>query len=204
MAGLFQRALEHYTELNDLKRVIVHASQMQPDFILEWFGNLETAWGVELVREMLAKDLRQNLQICVQIATKYSEVMTPQVLMALFEEYKSMEGLFYYLGSIVNFSNDENVHYKYIVACTKVGMMRNDYKELERITRESTYYPAEKVKDFLKSEVRTRSFTFWFINTLVLYFFQTKLPDPRPLINVCDKHDMVEELTQVRREQHFC
>jgi hypothetical protein len=32
-------------------------------------------------------------------------------------------------------------------------MMRNDYKELERITRESTYYPAEKVKDFLKSEV---------------------------------------------------
>jgi clathrin heavy chain len=153
MAGLFQRALEHYTELNDLKRVIVHASQIQPDFILEWFGNLETSWGLELLREMLAKDLRQNLQICVQIATKYSEVMTPQALMALFEEYKSMEGLFYYLGSIVNFSNDENVHYKYIVACTKVGMMRNDYKELERITRESTYYPAEKVKDFLKSEV---------------------------------------------------
>ena len=25
MAGLYQRALEHYTELNDLKRVVVHA-----------------------------------------------------------------------------------------------------------------------------------------------------------------------------------
>ncbi len=31
------------------------------------------------------------------------------------------------------------------------------------------------MKDYLKSE--------------------TKLADPRPLINVCDKHDMVEELT---------
>ena len=80
------------------------------------------------------------------------------------------------LGAIVNFSQDETVHYKYIVACTKVGLMKNDFKELERITRESQYYPAQKVKDFLKAE--------------------TKLADPRPLINVCDKHDMVEELTQ--------
>eukprot|EP00960_Hanusia_phi_P031210 749147-Hanusia_phi.AAC.5 len=89
-----------------------------------------------------------------------------------------MEGLYYYLGAIVNFSQDETVHYKYIVACAKalVGLMKNDFKELERITRESQYYPAVKVKDFLKSEA--------------------KLADPRPLINVCDKHDMVEELTQ--------
>ncbi len=49
---------------------------------------------------------------------------------------------------------DETVHYKYIVACTKVGLMKNDFKELERITRESQYYPAEKVKDFLKAETK--------------------------------------------------
>jgi len=177
MAGLFQRALEHFTETADQKRVIVHASQMQPDFLLEWFGNLpDVSKSVELLREMMAKDLRANLQVCVQIATRYSEAIGTPTLITLFEEYKSMEGLFYYLGSIVNFSTDENVHYKYIVACTKVSMMRNDFKELERITRESTFYPAVKVKDFLKSE--------------------TKLPDPRPLINVCDKNDMVEELTQ--------
>ena len=175
-AGLHQRALEHYTELKDLKRVIVFSSQMSPDFLLEWFGSLDTQWAIELLKEMLAKDIRSNLQICVQVATKYSEFMTPAALMNIFEEVKSMEGLYYYLGAIVNFSQDENVHYKYIVACTKVGLMKNDFKELERITRESQYYPAQKVKDFLKAE--------------------TKLADPRPLINVCDKHDMVEELTQ--------
>ena len=175
-AGLHQRALEHYTDLKDLKRVIIYSSQMSPDFLLEWFGSLDTQWALELLKEMLSKDLRSNLQICVQVATKYSEFMTPVALMGIFEEVKSMEGLYYYLGAIVNFSQDPDVHFKYIVACTKVGLMKNDFKELERITRESQYYPAEKVKDFLKAE--------------------TKLADPRPLINVCDKHDMVEELTQ--------
>ena len=134
-AGLYQRALEHYTELKDLKRVIVYSGQMQSDFLLEWFGNLDVNWAVDLLKEMLAKDIRSNLQICVQVATKYSEFMTPPTLISLFEEHKSMEGLYYYLGAIVNFSQDENVHYKYVVACTRVGLMKNDFKELERITR---------------------------------------------------------------------
>ncbi|KAJ1485283.1 hypothetical protein T484DRAFT_1794212, partial [Baffinella frigidus] len=118
-AALYQRALEHYVDLKDLKRVIVYSSAMQPEFLLEWFGSLDTAWAVELLREMLAKDMRQNLQITVQIATKYSEFLTPATLMKMFEDHKSMEGLYYYLGAIVNFSQDEDVHYKYIVACTK-------------------------------------------------------------------------------------
>ncbi len=42
------------------------------------------------------------------------------------------------------------------------------------MTRESTFYPPERVKAFL---------------------MEAKLPDARPLINVCDKHDMVEDLT---------
>lgn len=39
-------------------------------------------------------------------------------------------------------------------------------QEVERATRESTYYPAERVKAFL---------------------MDAKLPDARPLINVCDR-----------------
>eukprot|EP00960_Hanusia_phi_P031208 749147-Hanusia_phi.AAC.3 len=83
-----QRALEHFTELKDLKRVIVYASQMQAEFLLEWFGTLDTTWAVDLLKEMLAKDMRSNLQICVQVATKYSEFMTPATLIGIFEEFK--------------------------------------------------------------------------------------------------------------------
>lgn len=59
-------------------------------------------------------------------------------------------GLFYFLGSIVNFSQDPEVHFKYIQAACKTGQI----KEVERICRESNCYDPERVKNFLK--VRSR------------------------------------------------
>lgn len=55
-------------------------------------------------------------------------------------------GLFYFLGSIVNFSQDSEVHFKYIQAACKTGQI----KEVERICRESNCYDPERVKNFLK------------------------------------------------------
>lgn len=55
-------------------------------------------------------------------------------------------GLFYFLGSIVNFSQDPEVHFKYIQAACKTGQI----KEVERICRESNCYDPERVKNFLK------------------------------------------------------
>lgn len=55
-------------------------------------------------------------------------------------------GMYYYLGSIVNVSQDPLVHFKYIQAACRTGNIR----EAERICRESNYYDAEKVKNFLK------------------------------------------------------
>ena len=58
----------------------------------------------------------------------------------------SISGLFYFLGSIVNFSQDQDVHFKYIQAACKTGQI----KEVERICRESNCYDPERVKNFLK------------------------------------------------------
>lgn len=57
-----------------------------------------------------------------------------------------LSGLFYFLGSIVNFSQDPEVHFKYIQAACKTGQI----KEVERICRESNCYDPERVKNFLK------------------------------------------------------
>ena len=40
-------------------------------------------------------------------------------MVELFEGFKCYEGLFYYLGQIVNFSQDALVHFKYIEAAAK-------------------------------------------------------------------------------------
>jgi clathrin heavy chain len=137
--------------------------------VITYFGKLSVEQSVEVMREMLAANLRQNLQIVIQIATKYSEQLTPTALINLFESFKSFEGLYYYLGSIVNFSQEPEVHFKYIQAACRTGQL----KEVERICRESNCYDPERVKNFLK---------------------EAKLNDQLPLIIVCDRFDFVHDL----------
>ena len=63
--------------------------------------------------------------------------------------FVSTLGLFYFLGSIVNFSQEQDVHFKYIQAACKTGQI----KEVERICRESNCYDPERVKNFLKVNI---------------------------------------------------
>ncbi|XP_017963248.2 clathrin heavy chain isoform X1 [Drosophila navojoa] len=168
-AGLLQRALEHYTDLYDIKRAVVHTHMLNAEWLVSFFGTLSVEDSLECLKAMLTANLRQNLQICVQIATKYHEQLTTKALIDLFESFKSYDGLFYFLSSIVNFSQDPEVHFKYIQAACKT----NQIKEVERICRESNCYNPERVKNFLK---------------------EAKLTDQLPLIIVCDRFDFVHDL----------
>ncbi|KAI9208250.1 uncharacterized protein BJ171DRAFT_490747 [Polychytrium aggregatum] len=168
-AGLYQRALEHYTDIFDIKRTIIHTHLLNPEWVVNFFGKLSVEQSLECLKEMLQNNLRQNLQIVVQVSTKYSEQLGATNLIALFENHKSFEGLYYYLGSIVNFSQDPEVHFKYIQAACRTGQL----KEVERICRESNVYDPERVKNFLK---------------------EAKLSDQLPLIIVCDRFDFVHDL----------
>ncbi|VDM80945.1 unnamed protein product [Strongylus vulgaris] len=140
-----------------------------PQWLVNYFGSLSVDDSLECLKAMLTQNIRQNLQVVVQIASKYHEQLGTDKLIDMFETHKSYEGLFYFLGSIVNFSQDPEVHFKYIQAATRTGQI----KEVERICRESNCYDAERVKNFLK---------------------EAKLADQLPLIIVCDRHDMVHDL----------
>lgn len=41
---------------------------------------------------LLSANIRQNLQLCVQVASKYHEQLGTQSLVELFESFKSYEG----------------------------------------------------------------------------------------------------------------
>ncbi|EIW79173.1 clathrin heavy chain 1 [Coniophora puteana RWD-64-598 SS2] len=168
-AGLLQRALEHYEDLADIKRAVVHTNALQPEWLVNYFSRLTTEQSMACMQEMLRVNIRQNLQAVIQIATKYSDILGPVKLIEMFESFKTFEGLYYYLGSIVNLSEDPEVHFKYIQAATRTGQIR----EVERICRESNFYNPEKVKNFLK---------------------EVKLQDQLPLIIVCDRFDFVHDL----------
>ncbi len=48
------------------------------------------------MQEMLRVNISQNLQVVVQIATKYSDVLGPVKLIEMFESFKSFEGEFFF------------------------------------------------------------------------------------------------------------
>jgi clathrin heavy chain len=168
--GLSQRALEHYQDVADVKRVVLgNPAGITPEFLVSYFGSLSKEASLEVLKEMLGRNMRQFVQVVVQIATKYSDPLGPENLVKIFEDFKCFEGLFFYLGNVVNFSQSPVVHKKYIEAAAKMG----NFKEVERVCRDSTVYDALEVKQFL---------------------IEAKLPDPRPLIHVCDRHDFVDEM----------
>ncbi|KAK2982510.1 hypothetical protein RJ640_026353 [Escallonia rubra] len=158
-AGLYVRALQHYSELPDIKRVIVNTHAIEPQSLVEFFGTLSREWALECMKDLLLVNLRGNLQIIVQVAKEYSDQLGVDSCMKLFEQFKSYEGLYFFLGSYLSSSEDPDIHFKYIEAAAKTGQI----KEVERVTRESNFYDAEKTKNFL---------------------MEVKLPDARPLINV--------------------
>jgi clathrin heavy chain len=169
-AGMWQRAAEHYTDIADIKRVFKNSHQMSTEFVVNYFGKLNREQSISLLKDMMGRG-PQNMQVCVEVAKKYHEELGSEHLVEVFETNRATEGLYYYLGAIVNFSEDPFVHFKYIQSSCMLGQ----FKEAERVCRDSNIYVPEEVKEYLKG---------------------AKLPDPRPLIHVCDRFDFVDELTE--------
>ena len=169
-AGMWQRAAEHYTDINDIKRVFKNSHQMNPEFVVTYFGKLNREQSIALLKDMMSRG-PSNMQVCVEVAKKYHEELGSAELVKVFENAKATEGLYYYLGAVVNFSEDPIVHFKYIQSACMLGQ----FKEAERVCRDSNVYNPDEVKAYLKN---------------------AKLPDPRPLIHVCDRYDFVDELTE--------
>ena len=167
---LFQRALEHYTETDDIKRVIVHTQQINGEFLVQFFGTLSAETALECMKVLLSHNQGFNEQIIVNVATQYHERLGTKEVIELLSDFNSWKGIYFFLGGIVNASQDPLVHFKYIVAAAKM----NQVKEVERVCRDSSVYDPEEVKSFL---------------------LEANLPDPRPLIQVCDKHGFIDELT---------
>jgi clathrin heavy chain len=99
--------------------------------------------------------------LVAEIAVKYSSKVNTKKIIEVLESFGSNEGMLFYLANVLPHTDDPDIYFKYIEACTRLG----NYKEVERVIRETNFYDPVKVKDFLKD---------------------MKLPDPRPLIYLCD------------------
>lgn len=170
-AGLAQRALELYTELADIKRVLLtQAAKLSPYTLPSNIRLVPPDQLLEVLSTVLKQDPAKNVRIIARIAVKFSDVFDVKDVIRLFEECKAHEGMFEFLGRIVDASNDPLVHLKYIEASVHV----KQYKEVLRMCRDSTMFDPAAVITFL---------------------IGAKLPDPAPLILVCHRFGYVDEMT---------
>lgn len=49
-AGLYMRALQHYSDLSDIKRVIVNTHAIDPQQLVDYFGSLSAEWALECLK----------------------------------------------------------------------------------------------------------------------------------------------------------
>lgn len=49
-AGLYMRALQHYTDLPDIKRVIVNTHAIDPQQLVDYFGSLSAEWALDCLK----------------------------------------------------------------------------------------------------------------------------------------------------------
>lgn len=85
--------------------------------MVNYFGSLSVEDSIECLKAMLSHNIRQNLQICVQVATKYHEQLTTTALIDLFESFKSYEGKFL----LSKYCEYYNQIFKYISVYLKVS-----------------------------------------------------------------------------------
>ena len=61
-------------------------------WLVNYFGSLSVEDSLECLKAMLQANIRQNLNVCVQIASKYHEQLSTNSLIEIFESFKSYEG----------------------------------------------------------------------------------------------------------------
>ncbi len=148
---------------------MINTHAINTDWLVGYFGTRTEEHALACLEELLDNNTA-NLNVVVAIAVRYVVQLGVERLVSLFEAHEAYGGLFEVLGPVINSSDSKVVHFKYIVAAAKL----KNFKEVERVCRDSTVYDPVEVRDYL---------------------LDAKLPDPRPLIHVCDRYGYVEELS---------
>lgn len=80
-----------------------------PEFIISWLETLGGPQALEVIQDLIRHNPMQNLNIAVQAAVKLHAVIGDQECIKLFESVGNFHGLFLFLGSIANNTDDPKI-----------------------------------------------------------------------------------------------
>ena len=138
--------------------------------MIEFFNKLSEDDCLMCMNNLMRAN-RQNATLVAEIGVKYASKIDTKKSIQVLEQFGTNEGLLLFLCNVLPQTDDPDIYFKYIEACARLG----NFKEVERVIKETTFYDPKRVKDFL---------------------MEGKFADPRPLIYLCDMHGYIEDLTR--------
>ena len=118
--NLPSKALELFIHPDDIKRVVVNTHQLQPKFLVAYFGTLEPALALDCIEELLISNsaMTADGRLVAQIAAQYSGNLCNKAITELFKAQMA-ESLFLHLSTVVH-TLDLEIHFGYIEAATSL------------------------------------------------------------------------------------
>lgn len=167
-----QRALEHYTDPQDIRRVVLanSAGGINPEWLVKFMSNQNAQVIIDLMKDLLRQN-RANTPLCLQLAIANNQKLGIMNVVQVFEALGIFNAIHAFLGSILQSVQDPEIYFKYIEAAARCGKSA----DIDLVIRETKYYDPIKVRDFL---------------------MEAKLQDPKPLLTLCEIHNFVPELTK--------
>ena len=168
--GLYGRALANFTNIEDCKRVMLNSHVITKEIMMEFFARLQEDDFIACLNELMRAN-RQNAQLCAEISVANIQKLDSKKVITVLESFGTNEGLLFFLMNVLPHTQDHDIYFKYIECCARMG----NFKEVERVIKETQNYDPLKVKEFL---------------------MDGRFGDPRPLIYLCDMHGYIEDLTK--------
>lgn len=178
--GLYHRALENYTDLKDIKRVLVNNSaHIQPEFMSNFMMNTLPREHVPSVLSDLLKFNRGNLQFVVGLAKNLTTKVEPLKLVEVFESVGLYEGVFMLLQPILENIGDTSTLLKFVEASIKC----RQFQDLEKFIKNFRgRYDPEQVMQVM---------------------VDGKIQDPKSLVILCDQNGFIKPMVRYLWENNF-
>jgi hypothetical protein len=112
------------------------------------FASMEPKQALIKLREKMQQDQGRNVYFVVQVARKYGDRIGSPNMIRLFEEFKSLDGLFMYLSEIIDVTYDQDMIMKWI----QVGVVTGAFEKVNAFLKSSDKYPVDRVVQFLMQD----------------------------------------------------
>lgn len=119
--GMYGRALQNYTRIEDAKRVMINTHAINQEIMLGFFARLSEEDSLTAMYDLMRSNPRANGPLVAEIAVKYSNKIDAKKSIQVLESFGTNDGLLHFLCNVLPHTEDPDIYFKYIECCARLN-----------------------------------------------------------------------------------